>query len=159
MEEEAKEYAQRCIHDIQNTIEDAYKSGFSNGYEKGLHENTDPYNFTNLNYSIANPLNPYYKKQRQKRGFDETELVSLNNVILKFALPRIKELKNIYDNGGMNVDMSHIKDLEDKYKKSDNPLRDIYADMIEGIERTLNYRQFTKENLRLFFKYFTYLNY
>jgi flagellar biosynthesis/type III secretory pathway protein FliH len=46
MEEEAKEYAQRCIHDIQNTIEDAYKSGFSNGYEKGLHENTDPYKFT-----------------------------------------------------------------------------------------------------------------
>lgn len=31
---DAKEYAQSCIHDIQNTIEDAYKSGFSNGYEK-----------------------------------------------------------------------------------------------------------------------------
>jgi hypothetical protein len=34
-----------------------------------------------------------FQKQRLEKGFDETEWYSLNNTILSFVLPRLKEFK------------------------------------------------------------------
>lgn len=36
-----------------------------------------------------------YKKQREKRGFDNTELWSLDHTIIKFIYPRLKEYRRI----------------------------------------------------------------
>lgn len=36
-----------------------------------------------------------YKKQREKRGFDNTELWSLEHSIVKFVYPRLKEFRRI----------------------------------------------------------------
>lgn len=36
-----------------------------------------------------------WKKQRKERGFDSSELWSLGDTIVKFSLPRIKEMQRI----------------------------------------------------------------
>lgn len=53
-----------------------------------------------VTYGFSDSLNPddprqkAFKKQRLERGFDNTELWSLDVTIAKFILPRLKEFKN-----------------------------------------------------------------
>jgi len=45
-----------------------------------------------------------FRKQREERGFDDTELWGLDCVIAKFILPRLKEFKN-QTGGGFPSDL------------------------------------------------------
>jgi hypothetical protein len=50
----------------------------------------------NICFSMVKPgdeRNKLYKKQRQQRGFDDSELWSLNDTIASFIIPRLKEFR------------------------------------------------------------------
>src|SRR5690606_39241511 len=56
-------------------------------------------NIPNICFSLDNSNNVRshkYKKQRLKRGFDDSELWSLCNTISSFTIPRLKAFINIY---------------------------------------------------------------
>ncbi len=57
-----------------------------------------------------------YQQQRIERGFDDTEVFSLDYTIIQFALPRIKRLLEIERNKCKNIpdfiEGDYFKDLE-----------------------------------------------
>lgn len=77
-----------------------------------------------------------FQKQRQERGFDETEWYTLNVTILKFTLPRLKEFKN-------------CKSYPDEMTYQE------WTDIIDSIILEIeNYLTDKSNDLTLFFKYF-----
>lgn len=56
----------------------------------------DPYGIKNVNFSLINKEDSRfeaYKKQRLERGFDDSELWSLDCTIAEFIAPRLKAFK------------------------------------------------------------------
>lgn len=84
-----------------------------------------------------------FQKQRLERGFDDTEIWSLDYSIILFALPRIKRLLEIERNihrDNLEENSNYFKDLEQ-----------IISDLEEYDSN--------KTDLTLFFKYFKQLWY
>lgn len=58
----------------------------------------DPYGIENVNFSqvgIEDSRWDKYKEQREKCGFDDTELWNLDSTICKFIIPRLKRFREI----------------------------------------------------------------
>ena len=62
----------------------------------------DPYGIQNVNFTLITPDDDrweLYRKQRLERGFDNTELWSLDHTIIKFCYPRMKAFREIIEDG------------------------------------------------------------
>lgn len=120
--------------------------------------NIDPYGIPNVNFSLIRRgdrrWNEYYK-QRMERGFDDSELWSLDSTIVGFILPRLKAFsENIISipSGLTEEEWSDIINQmiegfeyyqDDEYKKPDNMPFSTYNDLRqEKINNGLN--QFVK---------------
>lgn len=125
----------------------------------------DPYGIPNVNFSlISEDDNRWekYKQQRLSRGFDNSELWSLDNTIAKFIAPRIREFAK--NPGGIpgKVDfMTKDQNLTDEEKKK------FWKEVLEKIAWTFenytldppveNYNEWSDkidEGLVLFVEYF-----
>ena len=84
-----------------------------------------------------------YAKQRQERGFDDTELWSLDGTILRFALPRLKVFRS-----QVGAVPPKFATIEEWYACLDS--------MIEGIEEYLEDGNST-DVLKPFFENFKWL--
>lgn len=103
-----------------------------------------------MNYGFADklpkddPRRKKFKKQRKRRGFDDTELWSLDYAIIKFTLPRLKAFRK-----------SHCGYPGDLTAKLWNEILD---KMIYGLEHYENYNDEKRdEGLDFFFEYFVHL--
>lgn len=72
-------------------------------------DGADPYGIPNVNFTLIDQNDnrwEEYKKQRIERGFDDSELWSLDVTISKFILPRLKAFKDIAGGypGGMTAE-------------------------------------------------------
>ena len=128
----------------------------------------DPINIPNVCFSVALNLDDEdykekieWKKQREERGFDDSELWDLDATILRFTLPRLKEFVK------QRV-MGYPSRLEFDYPDCKNYDKlwweDILPNMIKGIERYIeedpdfeDRTVGTDKDLELFFKYFSCL--
>ena len=112
---------------------------------------------------------PKYHEQRNKRGFDDTELWSLDQTIYRFTLPRLKRYKDILVGypGCMSFLLEgEYKDFEPEKGNSErcgNLWEFLISEMIFGIEETTKEnikdsdRQRVENGIRLFHEYFNSL--
>lgn len=89
------DFRDKCIANI-------YARGFDDGYKKA-NETNDVLGTKNVCFSLANSLDKdderieIFRKQREERGFDDSELWNLGDNIMSFILPRLKEFsKNVH---------------------------------------------------------------
>ena len=75
-------------------------------------------NVPNICFSLVNKNDSresYFKKQRIKRGFDDSELWSLAGTIAKFVIPRLESFieinEDIYSHSRQKDQKKYIKDL------------------------------------------------
>lgn len=84
----------------------------------------------------------YWKKQREERGFDDTELWNLDVTIAKFILPRLIAFKEYGHGVPGHIDPDNT--LEDKGEEKWNA---ILQEMIDGFDIIANDNfSFDKEN-------------
>lgn len=86
----------------------------------------DPYGIKNVNFSLIKKDDgrfEAYKKQRLERGFDDSELWSLDCTIAKFIAPRLKAFKETAAKIG-----DHPGDV------SEQEWQKILGEMVEGFE-------------------------
>lgn len=86
----------------------------------------DPYGIKNVNFSLINKEDgrfDAYKKQRLERGFDDSELWSLDCTIAEFIAPRLKAFKEAAAKIG-----DHPCDVEEQEWQK------ILGEMVEGFE-------------------------
>lgn len=85
------DFRDKCITDI-------YTKGYNDGYKKA-NGSKDVLGVKNVCFSLADTLDKnddrieFFRKQREKRGFDDTELWNLGDTIMNFILPRLKEFR------------------------------------------------------------------
>ncbi len=101
-----------------------------------------------------------YRKQYDKRGFDNTELWSLDSSIAKFVLPRLKEFKKVCQStcyGGKNCPFETsedgfmtIKGWKDCLQKMIDALQAVVDDDTWDEDK----QKVIDEGLRLFAEYF-----
>lgn len=86
-----------------------------------------------------------YGEQRKERGFDDTELWSLDNTIIRFTLPRLKAFRNYTQSFPAGMTFEEWQGIIDK--------------MIVGMEKYLvdSWDEEAQEGIILFFTYFTHL--
>lgn len=119
----------------------------------------DPYGIKNVNFTLIDNTDDRweeYRKQRLERGFDDSELWSLDSTIAEFVYPR---LKAFYNEGDM---------LGYPARLTKNKWHDILKSMIKAFDIIVNKNiiDYTKEErkqvdngLRLFAEYFSDLWY
>lgn len=124
----------------------------------------DPYGIRNVNFSLISKTDDRweeYKKQRLERGFDNSELWSLDSTITKFILPRLivfKEHTYGYPTNTENeeqwqdilskmIEAFKYLDDEDLGKDSNLP----FKDQIDNRQKVID------EGLSLFCKYYSSL--
>ena len=106
------------------------------------------------NYSLVrtlrrdDPRRKLYRQQRKERGFDNSELWSLNSTILTFTLPRLKEFRDYTQSYPLSDEINSHSDWQRTIDK-----------MIHGIELYLedSWDKEAVEGIELFFKYFRHL--
>ena len=100
-------------------------------------------------YSLIDQLDedderlPLYRKQREERGWDDTELWGLDITIIKFAIPRIKRLMEIQHGWPGTEEVPTVEVWEA-----------ILREMLVEMEK---YAEDMGGDLTLFHKYFGYL--
>lgn len=100
--------------------------------------NVDPRGIKNVNFSIGDEIDerePTWKKQRLTRGFDDTEMWSLDCTIAKFIAPRLKVFKEqaeLIEDHPMSITFQEWKGILEQ--------------MIEGFELYPNHFNWTAEN-------------
>lgn len=117
----------------------------------------DAYGIKNVNFSLIEKTDDRfekYKKQRLERGFDNSELWSLDSTIAKFIAPRLKAFKEVSADQG-----DHPGNL------TATEWQNILNEMIEGFEiypdrfnwtekeNDINWKKVDKA-MSLFHKYF-----
>lgn len=86
----------------------------------------DPYGIKNVNFSLINKDDErfeVYKKQRLERGFDDSELWSLDCTIAEFIAPRIKAFKEAAAQIG-----------DHPFNVTEQEWQTILEEMVEGFE-------------------------
>ena len=86
----------------------------------------DPYGIKNVNFSLINKDNgrfEAYKQQRLERGFDDSELWSLDCTIAEFIAPRLKVYKE-----------AAAKIGEHPFDVTEQEWQNILGEMVEGFE-------------------------
>lgn len=127
-----------------------------------MENQVDTYKIKNVNFSLIKENDPRFedfKKQRLERGFDSSELWSLDCTIAEFIAPRLKAFKEVSADNG-----DHPGRLTQK------EWQDILSQMIEGFEiypdhfnwpndkQEENWKKVDKA-MSLFHKYFFHLWY
>lgn len=127
-----------------------------------MENQVDTYKIKNVNFSLIKESDDRfeaYKHQRHERGFDNSELWSLDCTIAKFIAPRLKAFKEVSADEG-----DHPGSLTEK------EWQDILSQMIEGFEiypdhfnwpsdkQEENWKKVDKA-MSLFHKYFFHLWY
>lgn len=119
--------------------------------------NIDPRGIKNVNFSLGKEIDerePEWKAQRLTRGFDDTEMWSLDCTIAKFIAPRLKAFKEVSADRG-----DHPGSLTaTKWQKILNDMIEgfeIYPDRFKwtGEENDKNWKKVDKA-MSLFHKYF-----
>lgn len=97
----------------------------------------DPYGIKNVNFSLIKENDERfeaYKKQRLERGFDDSELWSLDCTIAEFIAPRLKAFKE------------HVEQIGDHPSSvSEKEWQKILNEMVEGFEIYPNHFHWTHE--------------
>jgi len=105
--------------------------------------------FSNVRYlKKKDPRRELYRKQRKERGFDNSELWSLDMTIIEFTLPRLKAFR----------DYTISFPIDEKIKTFEE-WQQVIDKMIYGMEK---YKEDTwdteaTEGIDLFLKYFRHL--
>ena len=122
-----------------------------------MENKVDTYGIKNVNFSLIKEDDSRFedfKKQRLERGFDNSELWSLDCTIAEFIVPRLKAFKEVSADEG-----DHPGSLAEK------EWQDILSQMIEGFELYPNHFHWDPEEqetnwkkvdkaMSLFHKYF-----
>ena len=128
-------------------------------------EDKDPYGIPNVNFTLIDRDDEKWKKyqqQRLERGFDDSELWSLDHTITSFILPRLKRFKEI--TCGYPSDMSE-KEWNDKLEKMITAFEYLenedlgVDDTKSGIDRCAVREKVVNEGLELFIKHYNSLWY
>lgn len=119
-------------------------------------DGADPYGIPNVNFTLIDQNDnrwEEYKKQRIERGFDESELWSLDVTISKFISPRLKAFRDTA--GGYPGDMTENEWIEllDKMILA----FDLHAQC--KVSYTEEENEKIEEGLKLFAEYFGHLWY
>lgn len=119
-------------------------------------DDKDPYGIPNVNFTLINQTDnrwEEYKKQRIDRGFDDSELWSLDVTISKFILPRLKTFKDVAGGypGGMTE--NEWDELLDKMIVA----FELHAQC--KVSYTEEENEKIKEGLKIFSEYFGHLWY
>lgn len=99
-----------------------------------MENKVDTYGIKNVNFSLVKEGDPRFedfKKQRLERGFDSSELWSLDCTIASFIAPRLKAFR---ENSG-----------DSPYDKSRTEWEKILDEMIEGFEIYPNHFNWSPE--------------
>lgn len=88
------------------------------------------------------PRREKYREQRKVRGFDNSELWSLDIVIIRFALPRLKEFRNYTQS--FPPDFNSYEEWQQAIDKMVDAMEKYIVDTwdpeaVEGIELFLKY--------------------
>lgn len=117
--------------------------------------NIDTYKIENVNFSLIKENDPRFedfKKQRLERGFDSSELWSLDCTIAKFIAPRLKAFKEVSceDHPG-SLTVKEWQDILDAMIEG----FEIYPDHFNWAqeEQEANWKKVDKA-MKLFHKYF-----
>lgn len=128
-------------------------------------EGKDPYGIPNVNFTLISRDDERwkeYQQQRLERGFDDSELWSLDHTITSFILPRLKRFKEITCD--YPSDMSE-KEWNDKLEKMITAFEYLenedlgVDDTKSGIDRWTVREKVINEGLELFIKHYTSLRY
>lgn len=158
---------------------DPYKKEFLN---KELHVKStfDTFGIENVNFSLVRPsFNAWdeCKRQRLERGFDDSELWSLDNTICKFILPRLRRFNKVKCGtpAGLTEEewtkiIDNIAEAIDIYLNyndainSEKVLKNIYTNDIPGLpgfeyglDSMLEKHKIYKRGVKLMYKYFYFL--
>ena len=100
-----------------------------------------------LDYGLSSTISadderqPLWKKQRKKRGFDDTETWALDSTIARFILPRLKRFKEV------NVGMWYFPDIE---KADEERTNEVLDKMIRAFEIISDHSDSFRYNDELF---------
>lgn len=91
------------------------------------------------------PRREKYRKQRKERGFDDSELWSLDETIIAFTLPRLRAFRDYTQSFPLDDSVSSFEDWQKAIDK-----------MIFAMENygTFIYQNEVDEGIDLFLKYF-----
>ena len=97
---------------------------------------------------IKDPRRNLYRQQRKERGFDNSELWSLDMTIIEFTLPRLKAFRDYTKSFPIDDDIKSFQDWQATIDK-----------MIYGMEKYIDDSWDTEavEGIDLFLKYFRHL--
>ncbi len=97
---------------------------------------------------IKDPRRNLYRQQRKERGFDNSELWSLDMTIIEFTLPRLKAFRDYTKSFPIDDDIKSFQDWQLIIDK-----------MIYGMEKYIDDTWDTEavEGIDLFLKYFRHL--
>lgn len=128
-------------------------------------EGKDPYGIPNVNFTLIDREDERwkeYQQQRLERGFDDSELWSLDSTITSFILPRLKRFKEI--TCGYPSDISE-QEWNDKLEKMITAFEYLenedlgLDDTKSGIDRWAAREKVINEGLELFIKHYNSLWY
>lgn len=128
-------------------------------------EGKDPYGIPNVNFTLISRDDERwkeYQQQRLERGFDDSELWSLDHTITSFILPRLKRFKEITCD--YPSDMSE-KEWDDKLEKMITAFEYLenedlgVDDTKSGIDRCAVREKVINEGVELFIKHYNNLRY
>lgn len=128
-------------------------------------EGKDPYGIPNVNFTLISRDDERwkeYQQQRLERGFDDSELWSLDHTITSFILPRLKRFKEITCD--YPSDMSE-KEWDDKLEKMITAFEyleneDLGVDDTKSvIDRCAVREKVINEGVELFIKHYNNLRY
>lgn len=110
----------------------------------------------NINFSLTeknDELEKLYRKQRIKRGFDDSETWDLTGTVVKFTLPRLKRYKEI------SIALLNGTISEEESNKILNKMILAMELIIKADKETIMKEDWdkVKEGMDLFYKYFNCL--
>lgn len=140
-------------------------------------ETNDPYGVENVNFTLISSDDKRwgeYAEQRKERGFDDSELWSLDTTIAKFLLPRIKRYREVHCGYPASLTNERWNEILDKMVaafevylydndliNSEDTIKKFHKQGILGKKKTLEECLKThadfEEGIEYFHKYWTWL--
>lgn len=124
-------------------------------------EGIDPYGIANVNFSLIKRTDERwqkYQKQRLERGFDDSELWSLDNTITNFILPRLKRFREVHCGYPASMTSEKWEEILDNMIKAFEYLNDenLGVDDNRPFKECHDEREkIINKGLRLFVKYYS----
>ena len=128
-------------------------------------EGKDPYGIPNVNFTLISRDDERwkeYQQQRLERGFDDSELWSLNGTITSFILPRLKRFKEITCDYPSDLSEKEWNNILEKMITAFEYLENEdfgVDDTKSGIDRCAVREKVINEGLELFIKHYNSLWY